>query len=280
MAKPGQTSTRTTRQSQVANDTPNQSMPTTDFLKHDDFLDTVKNAVKQAVREELKIIREELSMMSTRIDLNESRILSLEVSNDKKSKKIEELKKKLLNQSERVHTLENKVKDSEQYSRRNCLRIFGMPETKGEKTDDIVLKLAKEKLGIEIDRSHRTGSTKTSEQRDGQQSHSQDPATSNSSRSNAAWSSKTDKAKYHCPIIVKFTTYRSRQTVLKARRKLKQTGISIAEDLAADNYKILEVARQFQNVTAAWSLDGRICVTIAEKSDRKHVTSIEEAKKL
>ena len=132
------------------------------------------------------------------------------------------MEKKHLDQSERIHTLENKVKDSEQYSRRNCLRIFGIPETKGEKTDDIVLKLAKEKLGVEIDindidRSHRTGSMNTSEQRDGQQSHSQDPATSNSSsRSNAAWTSKTDKAKHHRPIIVKFTTYRSRQTVLSS----------------------------------------------------------------
>ena len=73
-----------------------------DFLQHDDFLDAVKNAVRQAVREEMKAIRQELSMLSTQIDLNESRVLSLEVANDQKSKKIDEMEKKIIDQSEKI----------------------------------------------------------------------------------------------------------------------------------------------------------------------------------
>ena len=82
-------------------------MPTsvTDFLKHDDFLAAVKNAVKEALREEMKVIREELSMISTRVDLNESIILSLEVSNDKKTTQIGDMESKLTDHSERIRAL-------------------------------------------------------------------------------------------------------------------------------------------------------------------------------
>ena len=84
--------------------------------------------------------------------------------------------------------------------------------------------------------------------------------------------SNTGKKQHHRAIIVKFATYRARQLVLKVRRKLKQSGISIAEDLTAANYKILTTARKSKNVTAAWSQDGRIYVSITGKSDKKHVT--------
>ncbi|XP_072165322.1 uncharacterized protein [Diadema setosum] len=269
-------------QNQVSNDKPmNAAM--TGFSQNDEFLAAVKDAVKQAVREEMKEIRQELSMMTTQIELNESRILSLEVCNDQKSKKIDELERKLLEQREQIQSLENKAKESEQYSRRNCLRVFGIPEVRGENTDDIVLKLAKEKLGIEIDindidRSHRTGPHRTSERShahkkaERQGAHSQDPATSTSSSSpssrvsEASSSSKADSKLYHRPIIVKFATYRARQVVMKARRKLKQSGISIAEDLTASNYRILKTARQSKNVSAVWSQDGRVYVTIVGRN--------------
>ena len=94
---------------------------------------------------------------------------------------------------------------------------------------------------------------------------------------------QTDKKPHHRAIIMtigKFATYRARQLVLKVRRKLKQSGISIAEDLTAANYKILTTARKSKNVTAAWSQDGRIYVSITGKSDKKHVNSLKEAKQL
>ena len=58
-------------------------------------------------------------------------------------------------------SLEKAVDQGEQYSRRNCLRITGVPEEATENTDEIVLKLAFD-LGTDIrlsdiDRSHRFG---------------------------------------------------------------------------------------------------------------------------
>ena len=61
-----------------------------------------------------------------------------------------------------VKNLENKADDQEQYSRRNCLLIHGLTETKTEDTDEMVLDLINNKLNIRmsqigIDRSHRLG---------------------------------------------------------------------------------------------------------------------------
>ena len=64
-----------------------------------------------------------------------------------------------------VKNLEKKSDDQEQYSRRNCLLIHGLMETKTEDTDEIVLAVINNKLNIEmsqmsIDRSHRLGKRK------------------------------------------------------------------------------------------------------------------------
>ena len=62
MAKPGHMTTRQAKNTQAANDFPDLPIPVTDILHHEGFLDAVKNAVKQAVREEMKTIRAELTV--------------------------------------------------------------------------------------------------------------------------------------------------------------------------------------------------------------------------
>lgn len=75
---------------------------------------------------------------------------------------------------------------SEQYSRRNSLRISGIPETVNEDTDQVVLHVA-ETVGVNIlpsgiDRSHRLGKSGNRQTQD---------------------------------ILVKFTSYRARERVMK-----------------------------------------------------------------
>ena len=55
-----------------------------------------------------------------------------------------------------------RMDDHEQYSRRNCLVLHGIPETAKESSDDIVIGTIKKNLGVTldksaIDRSHRIG---------------------------------------------------------------------------------------------------------------------------
>ena len=89
----------------------------------------------------------------------------------------------------------------EQYSRRNCLLLHGVPETQVD-TDNAVLSVANEKVGFNlkrecINRSHRLG-------------HS-------SSASNG-------KPR---PIIVKLTSYDTRRKIIGAKRQLKGTRLVI-----------------------------------------------------
>ena len=58
-----------------------------------------------------------------------------------------------------------RIDDMEEYSRRSCLVVTGVPEKAEENTDDITLNTATQKLGIklelhEIAKSHRLGMKK------------------------------------------------------------------------------------------------------------------------
>ena len=143
----------------------------------------------------------------------------------------------------------------EQYSRRNCLLFFGFDETPEEDTDEIILHLSNETLGVplkkaDLERTHRNGSK-----------------------------DKHSKKKIPRPIIAKFKSYRDRQEVISKRRVLKGKGKSIQEGLTKANQELLKNARESEKVKAAWSRDGRILVT--DKGGNKHlITCMEDLRKL
>ena len=136
------------------------------------------------------------------------------------------------------------MNNQEQYSRRNCLRIFGVPEADNENTDAIVCRIANSNLGVDlrpdnIDRSHRV--------------RRRTPPPPGSSKPRA--------------IIVKMTSYRHRQRLITNRKKLKGSGLSICEDLTDSNRSLLHhafVASKKPNskVVSSWSQDGRVIITV------------------
>lgn len=165
-------------------------------------------------------------------------------------KSLENLEQKLQEKTNAVKKLEGEVNNLEQYSRRTCLRIFGIKEMSSERTDDIVVDLAKRiEVSLQhadIDRSHRVG-------------------TQNANK------------KISRPIIVKLTSYRKREDLLRNRRKLKSTGITIQEDLTARNRTLLQeaYAKFKQNkVSAAWSSDGRVFVALPTTDGKKTVKKL------
>ena len=87
----------------------------------------------------------------------QERITSLEKSN-------KDLQDTNVSLTARVTFLEAQADQAEQYSRRNCLRISGVPETPDESTDNIVMSIANDidsDIRIhDIDRSHRVGNPK------------------------------------------------------------------------------------------------------------------------
>lgn len=101
----------------------------------------------------------------------------------------------------RVQNPEEAADKAEQYSLRNCIRVSGILKRDGEGTDKIIMDLAEVLQSdvslAEIDRSHRVGKPKP----DVKGSHS----------------GKRD-------IIIKFTSYRSRQKLCRKRVDAKKCG--------------------------------------------------------
>lgn len=125
---------------------------------------------------------------------------------------------------------ECKLDELQQYQRRNALRVFGIPESKNEDTDKLIIDLAKKNLKFklfdeEICRSHRVGMPSQSVNR---------------------------------PIIVKFTSYRIRREVFTRKKMLKGSGITIREDLTATRLSVLQEAMTRFGKHNAWTQDGRV----------------------
>ena len=109
-----------------------------------------------------------------------------------------------------VKNLEKKADDQKQYSRKNCLLIHVLNETKTEDTDEMVLDVINNKLNIEmsqisIDRSHRCGK-------------------------------RNGRGQKPRAIIVKFTRYKDRNHIFRNKKLLKGSGISVTESLTLTLY--------------------------------------------
>ncbi|XP_033101563.1 uncharacterized protein LOC117104831 [Anneissia japonica] len=141
----------------------------------------------------------------------------------------------------------DKLDELEQYSRRNCLLLQGVPESNNENTDSLALDVINSRINSEVDlcdfdRTHRLGRRKVFE----------------------------NKPKPR-PIIVKFTSYRTRSAVFRNKKSLKHSGFSITENLTSRRLKLLHEALRSETV---WSMNGRIyCVT--KKSMKKVVIKSE-----
>lgn len=121
--------------------------------------------------------------------------------------------------------LADRMDDLEQYLRRNNIRIFGINETEGKDTDQLIVRLCQDKLSVEVleatvFRLYQVGK-KTKPTADGK--------------------------KKPRSIILCFLSYRCRQRVFEANKKLKCSRITIKEDLTT---RLLRCYKGYQRSTA------------------------------
>ena len=119
----------------------------------------------------------------------------------------------------------------EQYSRRNCLLIHGLPESKNENTDLLAMEAFDTKMNIkitdnDIDRTNRIGKPKNNGKRR--------------------------------PFIIKFVRYNVRKKIFSSKKLLKDSGLSITESLTTFRMKKLNNARETFGFRNVWTVDGRI----------------------
>ena len=154
-----------------------------------------------------------------------------------KTEKIKVLEKQIKKFEKELDCIKYAQEEQEQYSRRSCLLVHGVPEQTEENTDDVALKLFKSKpeLNIketDIDRSHRITSKR----------HSSDNDTNPQPRA----------------LIVKFARYNIRQKVYAPKIKLKKTSIFIREHLTSARQGLTWETLKCTSISKAWTNDGRI----------------------
>ena len=211
-----------------------------------------------------EVMDEKLTVVNNRLDKLEKRCEAIEERCDRESSEVFDLKKEsdtqrrnhnnLENQFEklenRLHYAEVALCDIQQYTRRNCLLITGIPESNEkddngrfvhEDTDKLIIDLAKNELEIDIkpediDRSHR------------------------------ATRAKNEPDRKPRAIVAKFTTYNTRNKVIKARRRLKGKGIGIQELLTHSRQSIFNHAQKavkdVPRSMNAWTWDGNVSILI------------------
>lgn len=142
---------------------------------------------------------------------------------------IQEMKKENMALTEKVDALE-------QYSRRNNVRIFGIPEDVGgkENLEDKVISLCTDKLGVriapeKIDRCHRLGSVKPGAPR---------------------------------AVIVKFVSYKDRCVLFNNKKLFKGTRVVVSEDLTRSKHVLFKAAKLKIGKNKVWTYDGMIYAKI------------------
>ena len=181
--------------------------------------------------------------------------LKMDMESKEEETKLE--KRKIDKLEGKINRLQEKLDEHEQYSRRNCLRFFGIKETQGENTDELVCDLARDRLNIElspgdIDRSHRI--------------------TPRNRNFNGITKDKS--------VIVKFSTYNMRQKVYEARSKLKGTSIFINEDLTGERQQLLYAARKSRAIAWTWTQDGKIFAITATERKRVIIQNLRDIDRL
>ena len=148
---------------------------------------------------------------------------------------------------DKCKSLEAKLDDIEQYSRRNCLLLHGVKESRKEDTTTTALTVLNETLGTEldrddIDRSHRIGSPNKT-------------------------SLEGERPKPR-PIIIKFISYQQRRSVFSQKRKFKNSDYLITESLTKARMSTYRAAQKLvkeERIQSVWSVDGSITVLTNEE---------------
>lgn len=220
--------------------------------------DIMKKLDSLATKEDVKQLRESLS---AKLLILEQKVAGLQMERTSMKEEIEGVKNENKKLKEKMQGLERKLeKDSnehEQYSRRWNLRVFGLKEGPGEDCSEKCLNLFNGHVKVDtrmedIQVAHRVGPTE--EQRAESQSATDQPR---------------PRRPGPRPIIVQFASRRVRDQILKKRKILAKSGVSIAEDLTVKNFKLLKRAQEHSATMNAWPANGRIIAQLKNSKKLK-----------
>lgn len=182
-----------------------------------------------------------------------------------RDQQISDLKQELKEVRTELKEVRTEVNALEQYSRRSCLNISGMPESTGESTDEIVRSVAAA-AGVtlsaaDIDSSHRVG-----RQQDGKRR----------------------------TIIVKLSSRVCRDKLYEARKVLRSSrssvlsedilrGVFISENLTKANQHVMYTARQLKRrgvLHSAWTDNCRMKIRLRANGNTRVIQCMDDLREL
>ena len=207
-------------------------------IQNDDIISKLVNAIKLTLVDELtKKVSEALTA-------------SFEFELHARDERIKKLETQLLD----IH---DKLDESDQYSRRNCLLFHGVEENKNENTVNVISAICENKFNIklhenDVDRSHRLSSSKGNKPRG---------------------------------IIVKFTNYNIRDRIYRARKSLRHldgTPLFVHESLTKQRSDLFwKVKSGYASlVKSVWTQDGRIIALLKEGNRKLTLSRLKDLEKL
>lgn len=222
-----------------------ESMDTDSFKKLFDELNEKINNL--ATKDDVFLMKEKLQEMTDnvikRMETLEGQVLEVETKAAKTDKDVKvvngrcsRLQNNLLAQETRIKNLEKEQNDLQQYARRWNLRVYRVPEVRAQEKEDCEKKVCdifSNLIGVkttpqDLEAAHRTGKP-------------------------------GEKAR---PILVRFFNRKQRDAILAERRKLKNKGYVIDEDLTHANYMLSRKAVQHSCTMSVWSSNGKILAKV------------------
>ena len=206
------------------------------LLQDTDFTKLLQNCVAKIVANTIVEVKEHLSKRiletENRLENHDGILLTMQNSLDEKAQEVKALSKSVGEMKDHIDAMQNTLHDAEQHNRRNFIRLYGVPEAVGENTDRAVIQALNSNLPCslspdDIESSHRSGKPRVS-----------GPGSGN----------KTSKPR---PILIKLCSYKKKIEIMKVKRNLKRTGLSVHEDLTSRNYDVLMKTLAHPKVEAA-----------------------------
>jgi len=210
-----------------------------------DKTDTLENTISK-LKTDLDHQMEKLDAKLKVMQDMDNRMKSLEEDNSDMIRSISEfqeendgLKSEILLLKVDMEKMKDEGLRNEQYMRKNNIKVYGMKESRNESCTDVFMKMVKDSLNIELKPSqiaiaHRIAG----------------------------------KEGRHRPILVRFEQHDVKYTVLKQRRRLKDSGISIQEDLTRLVWEKLAMVKIAVDCVDAWAWNGKIF--IKDKDSKVH----------
>lgn len=203
-----------------------------DFEKH---IEKCFKEFKVQIREQLKQV---VSKMNDKIKVLEARVEVCEKELALAAERSEQICPKEIEQ------IKVELNRQAQYSRKDNLRIFGKAESKDEDCKQVVCDLIKNSLKVKIVPSDISAAHRLP---------------------------KSGKQK-HPPIIIRLKDRSQRQEILKVRKLLKGSGISVSEDMTRENVQLVKDAEVSGYFTSVWFANGK--VKAADGKNNKYTLNI------